>query len=107
MSDTRLIYMTAGSVDEARRIGSALVEERLAACVNLVDGVRSLYQWQGAVAEGREVVLIAKTRADLVDRLTARITGLHSYDCPCVVAVPIDAGHSPFLAWISQQTAAG
>lgn len=104
MTDTRLIYVTADGLDEARRIGTALIEERLAACVNLIEGMRSLYHWQGAVEEGREVIVLAKTRADLVDRLTARVVTLHSYDCPCVVSVPIDGGHPPFLAWIAEET---
>ena len=101
----RLIYMTAGSIAAAEALGQALVAERLAACVNLLPGMRSLYWWDGAVQQDSEVVVIAKTRADLVDRLAARVAELHDYDCPCVVAVPIAGGHGPFLDWIAAQTA--
>ena len=99
------VYMTAGSLDEARTIGRLLIEERLAACVNLIDGMRSLYRWKGAVQEDTETVVIAKTRADLVARLTARVQAIHSYDCPCVVALPVQGGHQPFLDWIVAETA--
>ena len=100
------VYMTAGSLDEARAIGRQLIEERLAACVNLIDGMRSLYRWDGAVQEDTEAVLIAKTRRDLVDRLTERVRAAHSYDCPCVVALPIEGGHQAFIDWIGAETAA-
>ena len=98
------IYMTAGSVEEARTIGRALVEDRLAACVNLIDGMRSIYRWQDAIQDDAETVLIAKTRADLVDALTERVRALHSYECPCVVALPMVGGNPAFLDWIAEQT---
>jgi len=100
------VYMTAGSVDEARAIAADLVERRLAACVNLVPGIRSIYRWQGEVADDAEVAMFAKTRADLVDDLIARVKTLHSYDCPCIVALPIAAGNADFLDWIAAETAA-
>ena len=100
------VYMTAGSLDEARAIGRLLVQERLAACVNLIDGMRSLYWWDGAVQEDAEAVLIAKTRQDLVGLLTDRVRAAHSYDCPCVVALPIQGGHQGFIDWIGAETAA-
>lgn len=103
-SEPTLIYMTASGAGEARRIGKALVEARLAACVNLIEGMRSLYWWEGAVQEDAEVVMIAKTRAALVEPLTAKVRELHSYDCPCVVAVPITGGNPAFLAWIVTET---
>ena len=99
------VYMTAGDLEEARMIGRMLVEERLAACVNLIDGMRSLYRWEGAVEEDTETVLVAKTDADLVDRLSQRVRAVHSYECPCVVALPIQGGHPPFLDWIAAETA--
>jgi periplasmic divalent cation tolerance protein len=101
----RLVYITAGSMDEARRIGRALVEERLVACVNLIDGMKSIYWWQGAVEEAAEVVVIAKTRRDLVDRAVATVKSLHSYSVPCVVALPIEAGNPAYLDWIAAETA--
>ncbi len=100
----KLIYITTGSAEEAKRIGRALVEERLAACANVLGAVTSYYWWQGALQEDGEAALIAKTRADLVDRLVERVKALHSYDCPCVVAVPIEAGNPAFLDWIEAET---
>ncbi len=100
-----MVYMTAADEDEAGRIGRALVEARLAACVNVIPGMRSFYRWQGEVQDDREVVMIAKTREALVGALVARVKELHSYDCPCVVALPIIAGNPDFLAWIEAETA--
>jgi periplasmic divalent cation tolerance protein len=99
-----LCYMTAGSRDEALRIARALVEERLAACCNLIEGMTSIYRWQDEIQEDAEVVVIAKTRAELVERLTARVQALHSYDVPCVVALPIGGGNPAFLDWIAAET---
>lgn len=101
----RMVYVTAGSPEEARAIGRTLVEERLAACVNVLDLVTSLYRWQGELCEDRETVLIAKTRAELVDALTERVLALHGYDCPCVAAFPIVGGNARFLDWIADETA--
>ncbi len=98
------VYITAGGRDEALAIGRALVGERLAACANVFDGVTSVYWWQGAVEEDSEAVLIVKTRAELVERLVERVKALHSYDCPCVVALPIEAGNPDYLAWIGAET---
>ena len=98
------VYMTAGSVDEARAIGQALVRERLAACVNIVDGMRSLYWWDDAVQEDTEAVLIAKTTRARLDSLVERAKALHSYDCPCIVALPMIGGHQAFLSWIATET---
>ncbi len=99
------VYVTCASMEEADRIGRALVEARLAACVNILPGMSSLYWWQGTIEEGRETVLIAKTREALLDALTARVKALHSYACPCVVAFPVHAGNSDYIAWIEAETA--
>lgn len=97
-------YITAGSRDEALAIGRALVEARLAACGNVLDGMTSVYHWQGAIEQANEAVLIVKTRAELVEPLTERVRALHSYDCPCVVALPITDGNPDYLAWIDAET---
>jgi periplasmic divalent cation tolerance protein len=102
----RLIYITMNGADEARRIGRALVEARLAACANIIDPMTSVYWWEGKVQEGRETVLIAKTTAAQVDALTQKVRELHSYDCPCVVALPVDGGNRAFLDWIAAETRA-
>lgn len=99
-----LVYMTAGTAEEARRIGAALVEERLAACANVLDGMTSVYRWEGEVRHDTEAVLIAKTRRALVERLTERVQEMHSYSCPCVVALPIVGGNAAFLDWIGTET---
>jgi periplasmic divalent cation tolerance protein len=104
MSGCSLIYVTAPNRDEALALGRTLVEERLAACANLLGPITSVYWWEGRVNQDDEVALILKTRADLVDGLIARVRELHSYDCPCVVALPIDAGNPPFLEWIGTET---
>jgi len=99
-----VVFVTAGSRREADRIAAALVEERLAACVNLVAPVVSIYQWEGKIERGREVLLIAKTRRALVPRLTARVQALHSYDVPEIIALPIEAGSTPYLEWLTAET---
>ena len=99
-----MIYVTCSDEAEAGRIGRAVVEERLAACANIIAGMRSLYWWDGAVQEAGEVVLIAKTRAERVAALTARVKALHSYDVPCVVALPLTGGNADYFAWIEAET---
>jgi periplasmic divalent cation tolerance protein len=99
-----LIYITTKDVAEARAIGRTLIEERLAACVNILDGMQSLYWWDGAVQDEREALLLAKTRGEMVPKLIARVKVLHSYECPCVVAVPIAEGHPDFLRWVADET---
>ena len=99
-----LIYVTASSKDEALKIARAVVEERLAACANVFQPITSIYWWQGKLQEEGETSFIRKTRADLVDALTQRVKALHSYTCPCVVALPVAAGNPDFLAWIDNET---
>jgi len=96
--------MTAPNDAEASEIARVLVEERLAACVNIIPGMRSIYRWQGEIHDDAEIVLIAKTRRDLVPALTDKIRDMHSNDCPCVVSIPIDGGNPDFLDWIDGQT---
>ncbi len=102
-----LIYMTMETEADAERIGRALVSERLAACINIVAGMRSMYWWDGAVQQSSETILVAKTRKSLVDRLTERVRELHAYDCPCIVSLAIDGGNPVFLDWIDAETARG
>lgn len=100
-----LAYMTAASVEEAKSIGRALVEERLAACVNVLPGMVSLYRWDGAIEEAEEAVLIAKTRAEKFDALARRVEEIHPYDTPCAIRLDISSGLPPFLDWIAKETA--
>jgi periplasmic divalent cation tolerance protein len=102
--DACLCYVSASSHEEALAIGRVLIEERLAAAVNITGGVTSIYRWQGAIEQASEVLLIAKTRSALAARLTTRVIALHSYACPAVIAVPIRGGNPDYLAWITEQT---
>ena len=99
------IYVTCASESEAEAIGGMLVEKRLAACVNILPGMRSLYWWQGKVERGEETVLVAKTRDDLVEALTEAVKAAHGYEVPCVVSLPITGGNPDFIAWIRDETA--
>ena len=101
-----LVYMTAGSGEEARKIAGELVASRLAACANIIDGMRSVYRWEGRIQEDREVVLIAKTTEERLAALTDTVRRLHSYDCPCVVAIPVSGGNTAFLEWVTAETLA-
>ena len=99
-----LIYVTAGSRDEALIIARELVNSRPAACANILAGTTSVYHWEGKVCEESKVSLILKTRDDLVERLVEKVRDLHSYDCPCVVSLPISGGNAAFLDWIDSET---
>jgi len=101
--DLIFVYMTMADEAEAEKIGRVLVESRLAACVNMLPGMRSLYWWKGEIESGREVVLIAKTRRDLLGELTAKVKELHAYEVPCVVALPIIGGNPDFLDWVEKE----
>jgi periplasmic divalent cation tolerance protein len=98
------VYITCATAQEAENIGTVLVERRLAACVNILCGMRSLYWWKGKVEQGQEAVLIAKTRTALVDELTGAVRAMHGYEVPCVVAMPIKGGNPDFLDWIRRET---
>jgi periplasmic divalent cation tolerance protein len=94
------LLMTAPDAETGRRIARALVEERLAACVNVVPGVTSIYRWKGAVEEAAEVMLVAKTRAERAAALAARVRALHPYELPEVVALPVTDGSRAYLRWV-------
>ncbi|MGD8292450.1 MAG: divalent-cation tolerance protein CutA [Desulfobacterales bacterium] len=97
-----LIYMTAGSKDEASKIGKELVSNKLAACINILDNMHSIYLWEGEIQNDTEVVMIAKTTEDRVPALIEKVKSIHSYECPCIVSLPVSGGHQPFLNWISE-----
>jgi len=102
-ADVRVAFATAPDWETAARIARALVEERLAACANLVPGVRSIYRWQGRVEDESEVLLLLKTRADRVDALGARLRALHPYDLPELVALPAVGGLAGYLDWVRDE----
>ena len=105
MTSAVVVLSTAGSTEEAERIATALVDERLAACVNLVPAVTSIYRWQGAVERATEVLMVMKTRRALSRRLVARLQELHGYDVPEAIVLPIDGGSRPYLEWVLGETA--
>jgi len=100
----RMIYITVGSADEARALGRALVHERLAASANVIEGATSFFWWQGELQEASEAVLVAKTKSALVPRVIARVKALHSYDCPCVLSLPVEDGNPDYLDWVAKET---
>lgn len=95
-----VVFVTAGSDDEAEHIASHLVEEKLAACVNIVGPIRSVYRWEGKVQRGEERLLIIKARALSCSKVEQRVRELHSYETPEVIALPIVAGSEAYLEWL-------
>ncbi len=100
----RFIYITAADLDEGKAIGRTLVSSRLAACVNIVHPVYSMYWWNEEIQEDSEVILVAKTREDLVEDLIEKVKSIHSYECPCIVTLPIQEGNEAFLDWVARET---
>ncbi len=105
MSDKIVVLSTCGSAEEAASIARALVERRLAACVNIVPGVRSVYRWKGAVEEAGEWLLIVKSSQALFERLEEELRKMHSYETPEIVALPVVAGSASYLEWLSAELA--
>ena len=103
MTGPVVVLSAIGRQPDAQRIAHTLVEERLAACVNVIPGVVSVYRWKGVVEQEPEVLLVIKTTAPQVDALKARLLQLHPYELPEVVVLRIDSGHGPYLAWIEEQ----
>ena len=102
--DIYFVYITTADMQEAFKIGETLVKERLAACVNIFDGMKSIYHWEGKICNDSEAVLIAKTDKKLIERLSNRVKELHSYSCPCIVVLPVIDGNEQYLSWIRQET---
>jgi periplasmic divalent cation tolerance protein len=102
-----VVLVTASGEEEARRIGRALVDERLAACVNVVGPIRSIFRWDGGVQEEAEHLLVVKARRADVERLGARVRALHSYEVPEVLALPVTGGSAAYLAWLDEATRRG
>lgn len=98
-----LVYVTTANAEEAYAIGRRLVEEGLAACVNVLPQIKSFYQWEGAVQEDTEVVFLAKTRRDAVPAIVDLVTGMHSYSVPAITAFPIIDGFDKYLQWIDDE----
>jgi periplasmic divalent cation tolerance protein len=102
-----LIYITAKDREEAKKIGKELVQARLAACVNIIDNMNSLYWWEGKIQDDTEAILIAKTRESLVSALIEKVKSIHSYSCPCIISLPILTGNKNYLTWLTKETRDG
>ncbi len=101
-----MVYITAGRKEEAETIGRELVTGKLAACVNLIDNMNSIYFWEGKLQNDSEVILIAKTVEALVPKLIEKVKAIHSYDCPCIISLPVSDGNPAFLEWIAGEVKA-
>ena len=104
MSNYIVIYITTGSVNEAKKIGRALVEEKLVACSNIISPIRSIYCWQGKICDDKEALMVLKTRKKLFNQIVKRVEKLHSYDVPEIIAMPIIEGSSKYLSWLNEET---
>lgn len=100
----KMVYMTVADDAEAEKISRDLLEKKLVACTNIFPKIRSLYWWEGRIADDREVVVVAKTREENIDQVISRVREIHSYDCPCIVSWDIGEGNPDFLEWISSRT---
>lgn len=107
MTSAIVVLVTVGSEREAETIATALLEERLAACVNITSPVRSLYRWEGRIADDQEWQMVIKTQARLFETLAARVRTLHSYDVPEIIALPVLAGTTDYVDWIQNETESG
>jgi periplasmic divalent cation tolerance protein len=105
VSDVLLLLNTCPDAEVARHVARALVEERLAACVNLVPGLTSIYRWQGQIEESTEVLLLIKTTRERLAALEARLPALHPYELPELIAVEIDSGLTHYLDWVRSECA--
>jgi periplasmic divalent cation tolerance protein len=97
------IYMTAGNMEEAVKVGNALLKEKLAACINIIDNMKSMYVWKGEIQNENEVVVIAKTTEEKIPALIEKVKTVHSYECPCIIAFPVENGYLPFMKWVEQE----
>jgi periplasmic divalent cation tolerance protein len=103
-TDEVVVFITAPTDEEAALIAKSVVESKLAACVNIIRSIRSIYSWQGKVEDDNEVLMIVKTRQELFESLSARVKELHSYDVPEVIALPIVKGSEDYLTWLRDST---
>ena len=103
MTEKILVLSNCGSEEEARRVARALVEARVAACVNIVPGIQSVYHWQGAIQEDSEWMLVIKSTRSMFDSLSAELRKIHSYQVPEVLAIPIIAGDQNYLDWMDRE----
>ncbi len=104
MADEIIVLITTSSDSEAEKIARSLVDEQLAACANIVPGMRSLFFWDGKIQDERETLLICKSRSPLMNKIIGKVKALHSYSVPEIIALPIIAGSPDYLAWVRETT---
>ena len=104
MNDLRVVFVTVSSEEEGMKIARALVARKLAACVNLVPGVRSVFRWKGEVKDEKELLLVVKTRESKLAHLVQAVKEHHSYTVPETIALPVVGGAAPYLSWVRQET---
>ncbi len=102
--NVKILYITTADHAEAEALARALLEARLVACANILPAVTSLYWWEGVIRQGRECLLVVKTGKNCVDAVINKVKSMHSYDCPCVVELPVEGGNPDFLRWIYAET---
>jgi periplasmic divalent cation tolerance protein len=102
---TLVVFSTFPSPDKAAEVARTLVSEQLAACVNLVGPVRSIYSWKGEISDDTETLAVIKTTSERFDEMKTRLVALHPYEVAEVIALPVEAGHAPYLAWVADETA--
>jgi periplasmic divalent cation tolerance protein len=99
-----VIFITTANEKEAERIAGELVKSKLAACVNVIENIRSLFWWQGKVDSAKELLLIVKTKKTLIPKLIEKVKSLHSYEVPEIIALPVIGGYKKYLEWINEST---
>ena len=102
-----VVLITTGSKEEADRIANTLVAEMMAACVNVIPGVTSVYRWEGEVQRAQEWLLVVKSRIEVLDDVIRRVKALHSYDEPEIIALPLAGGSDSYLRWIDNEVHGG
>jgi periplasmic divalent cation tolerance protein len=104
MTEYIVVFITAPQEEEALKIAQALVDDKIAACVNIVKNIRSIYRWQGKIEDDNEFLMIVKTRRDLFENLLKSVKRLHSYSVPEIIALPVIEGSEDYLSWLKEET---
>ncbi len=98
-----IIYITTSGVSESNEIAKVLLQERLAACVNIVPSITSMYLWKGAIEEDNESLMIVKTKSELFEKIIIRVKEIHSYEIPCILKINVEMGSQSYLDWINSE----
>ena len=104
MTEAMVVFTTLPTAEKAVEISRTLVQERLVACANLLPAIRSIYRWEGKLNDDNEVLVLLKTRAELLEKLKRRLVELHPYELPEMIALRVESGHAPYLEWIASET---